>query len=498
MSNDVNKPTHAVLYTDGGCDNPQIAGWGVHGYFYTEEPAKQGTGNPKALPTTKGYKMGASGKPDITLTHYIDAFGSVVSNATNNLAEAMASFNALKIVKAQGLKHAILIKDSQYAQNGFDKWMYDWQKNNWTRKDGLPVSNLELWKEIYALKSELVANGVTFSTQWVKGHSGELGNDRADNLASAGKACARNQNPRESFLIRDAKGFWNPRSERSRLFSLPNWYFAAYEKPENEGREVYRGRNLYYIGTIRDDIELIGKAIADASFAILLLKDADPCLEVIREGTKDMYNGRPQGVMVAYLDQIFKPALYDELLDFGRDGLLKDKRAKHLMTRDKKLVLHETDPPGLSFRLMDHLGLLEDCLRDYLKAKEAAASGIAVKNHYGTNDITDLLYEKTEAKGKVTVKLKNSITSATRSLKVPAKYRDDAKAEQVINVVLTLAQDLPDRNTLAAIAGPDITVTLLTWPESTRAIRFAVIIESNGDVGIWAGPYSNLQMLPLK
>jgi ribonuclease HI len=498
MSIDTVKPTHAVLYTDGGCDNTEIAGWGIHGYFFHAEPAKQGTGNPKALPTLQGYLMGKSGKPDITLTHYVDAFGSVTENATNNVAEAMASYNALKIVKDTGLRNVTLIKDSQYALQGFDKWMYDWQKNNWTRKDGQPVSNIGLWKQIYALKAELTAEGVTFKTQWVKGHSGDLGNDRADELASAGKACARNKNPRESFRIVDAKGFWNTKSERNRMFSLPNWYFAGYLQDTVEGREAYRGRHLYYIGTIRDDIELIGKAIADASFAVLLLKETDPVLDIVREGTQDMYVGRPQGVMVGYLDQIFKSSMYENILDFGRDLLLKDRRNRRLMTRDKKLLLHETDPPGLSFRLMDHLGSLEDRLRDYLKIKDGVAVGKALKSHLGTSDITDILYEKSEAKNKVSVKLKNTITSGTRSLKVPAKYRNEQGEDKEILVTLTLAQDLPERNTLAALANPEIKVTLLTWPESSRAIRFAVIIESNDDVGIWAGPYANMQMLPLK
>lgn len=487
MSNETIKPTHGVFYTDGGCDNPQVAGWGVHGYLFHGEAAKQGTGNPKALPTAMGYKMGQSGKPEITLTHYVDAFGSLTDRATNNVAEASATLNALKVVKDTGIKNVVLIKDSQYALQGFDKWMGDWQKNGWIKKDGQQVSNKEIWQTIFDMKAELVADGVSFKTQWVKGHSGDLGNERADELATAGKMAARNQNPRESFRIADAKGFWSAKSERNRMLSLPNWYFAAYD---NNVPTAPNDRHVYYVGTIRDDIELIGKSIADASFAVLFLKERDPILDVIKSGTEDMHVGRPQGVMVAYLDQIFKPAVYEEFQSFGRDLLIKDRRNRRLMTKDKKLVLHEADPPGLSFRLMDHLGFLEDRLRDYLKADD--------KTHFRTTDLTDLIYEKTENKGKVSVKLMNSITAGTRSMKVQGKYRNDAGEDKELSFVLTLAQDLPDRNTLAALAVEGVKVSLMTWPESARAVRFAIVIESNGDVGIWAGPYSNLQMLPLK
>jgi hypothetical protein len=306
---------------------------------------------------------------------------------------------------------------------------------------------------------------------------------------------ARNNNPRESLRVEDAKGFWNTKTERNRMLSLPNWYFAAYgeETPTAPGE-----RHTYYIGTIRDDIELIGKAIADASFAVLFLKDRDPVLDIVKQGTQDMHVGRPQGVMVGYLDHIFKPSVYDEFKNFGRDLLIKDRRNRRLMTKDKKLVLHEADPPGLAFRLMDHLGLLNDRLRDYLKMSEFQDSGYAVKTHLRTTDLTDLIYEKTETKGKVSVKLRTSITSGTRSMKVLGNYRSEKGEDKEMSVVLTLAQDLPDRNTLAALAVEGVKVTLLTWPESTRAIRFAIVIESNGDVGIWAGPYSNLQILPLK
>jgi ribonuclease HI len=487
MSNETIKPTHGVFYTDGGCDNPQVAGWGVHGYLFHGEPAKQGTGNPKAIPTAMGYKMGESGKPEITLTHYIDAFGSLTERATNNVAEASASLNALKLVKDTGIKNVVLIKDSQYALQGFDKWMVDWKKNNWIKKDGQQVSNKELWQTIYDLKAELTADGVTFKTQWVKGHSGDLGNERADELATAGKMAARNHNPRESYRISEAKGFWSSKSERNRMLSHPNWYFPAYstKAPTAPGE-----RHTYYVGTIRENIELIGKPIADASFAVLFLKERDPVLDIVIAGTEDMHVGRPQGVMIAYLDQIFKPATYEEFQSFGRDLLIKDRRNRRLMTKDKKLVLHEADPPGLSFRLMDHLGLLEDRLRDYLKADPA--------NHIRTTDVTDLIYEQTETKNKVTVKLKSTITSGTRSMKVLGKYRSDKGEDKELSIVLTLAQDLPDRNTLAALAVEGVKVSLLTWPESARAVRFAIVIESNGDVGIWAGPYSNLQMLPLK
>ncbi len=486
MTTETTKPTHGVFYTDGGCDNPNVAGWGVHGYLYLNEPAKQGTGMAVGLPTPTGYDMKGKGKPDITITHYVDGFGSITHEATNNVAELTAGLQALKLIKNTGLDHACLVMDSQYVQQGFDQWMVPWSKSGWRKRDGQSVANADLWKQMLELKTELTSNGVGFSTRWVKGHSGEVGNERADSLATAGKTAARNQTPHESLQVMDAKGFWSPKSERNRMFSLPNWYFALYGEDKSDAPD---GRHRYYIGTIRDDIELVGKPIADASFAVLFLKERDPVLDIVKAGTEEMKTGRPQGVFIAYLDHIFKPSFYNELLNFGRDLLLKDRRNRRLMDRTKKLVLHEADPPGLSFRLMDHLGNLEDRLRDYLKANP--------KNHMRRTDITALLYEQSKSKKKDSYKLRESITTATRALKVKGCYRSTSGEDKTLSFVLTMAQDLPDRNTLGALAGEQTKVTLVTWPESLRAVRFAVVIESNdGDLGIWAGPYSNLQMLP--
>ncbi|MDU7869534.1 MAG: hypothetical protein E7J78_20715, partial [Pantoea sp.] len=90
-----------------------------------------------------------------------------------------------------------------------------------------------------------------------------------------------------------------------------------------------------------------------------------------------------------------------------------------------------------------------------------------------------------------------TITTATRSIEVDGSYAKDAGEDGMMKFLLTLAQDLPDRNTLNALGVEGVKVSLLTWPESGMAVRFATVIEANGDVGIWAGPYSNLQIVPI-
>ena len=71
--------------------------------------------------------------------------------------------------------------DSQYVKNGIQKWMQNWKKKNWRTAQGGAVKNQDLWKAL----DELVGRHEV-DWHWVKGHSGDPGNERADRLAKRG------------------------------------------------------------------------------------------------------------------------------------------------------------------------------------------------------------------------------------------------------------------------------------------------------------------------
>lgn len=71
--------------------------------------------------------------------------------------------------------------DSQYVQKGVQSWMAQWKRKQWKTSAGKPVANKELWE---ALDHELARH--TVSWEWVRGHQGHFGNERADALANRG------------------------------------------------------------------------------------------------------------------------------------------------------------------------------------------------------------------------------------------------------------------------------------------------------------------------
>jgi len=75
----------------------------------------------------------------------------------------------------------LIVTDSQYVQKGVQSWMAQWKRKQWKTSAGKPVANKELWE---ALDHELARH--TVSWEWVRGHQGHFGNERADALANRG------------------------------------------------------------------------------------------------------------------------------------------------------------------------------------------------------------------------------------------------------------------------------------------------------------------------
>ena len=103
---------------------------------------------------------------------------------TNNRMELMAVIEALKALKrpCQVRVHT----DSQYVQKGMNEWLPGWKARGWRTADKKPVKNADLWQELeqQAAKHEL-------TWLWVRGHAGDPGNERADQLANEGVEIAR-------------------------------------------------------------------------------------------------------------------------------------------------------------------------------------------------------------------------------------------------------------------------------------------------------------------
>ena len=90
--------------------------------------------------------------------------------------ELRAAIAALEILDRTS--EITIITDSKYVMNGIQTWLEGWKKNNWKTASKKPVKNEELWKRL-----DLLCEQHKVNRDWVKGHAGNMGNERVDKLA---------------------------------------------------------------------------------------------------------------------------------------------------------------------------------------------------------------------------------------------------------------------------------------------------------------------------
>ena len=133
-----------VIHTDGACrGNPGPGGWGV-------------------LLSCNGAHKELSGSEAAT---------------TNNRMELTAAIMGLAALKRP--TQVTVQTDSQYVIKGITEWLPAWKARGWRTADRKPVKNQDLWERL-----EQIASTHTIDWVWVKGHSGDPGNERVDALAN--------------------------------------------------------------------------------------------------------------------------------------------------------------------------------------------------------------------------------------------------------------------------------------------------------------------------
>ena len=95
---------------------------------------------------------------------------------TNNRMELLAAIRGLEALTKPC--HVTLCTDSNYVKDGITKWIFGWQRNGWLTAAKQPVKNAELWQELVKASARH-----RIDWTWVKGHSGDPDNERADKLA---------------------------------------------------------------------------------------------------------------------------------------------------------------------------------------------------------------------------------------------------------------------------------------------------------------------------
>lgn len=145
-----------LIYCDGACSgNPGPGGWGA------------------VVRTVDGK---------------ISELGGDAEATTNNRMEITAVMESLRFLSQQltgeSPAEVKIFTDSRYVINGITQWVYGWQKKNWMTATGTPVVNRELWEALLVVWKRIKAQ-TKVTLDYVPGHSGIAGNERADEIATS-------------------------------------------------------------------------------------------------------------------------------------------------------------------------------------------------------------------------------------------------------------------------------------------------------------------------
>lgn len=483
-------PLGLVLYTDGGCrPNPGPGGYGVHGYLFRDEPPKKGAGQPDNVLTQRGYvtkgKMATSegrGLHEVAPVHYVDGFGAIGRNITNNIAEISASTRALQYaLQVAELKTVLIRTDSQYVVKGLESWVDGWMRNGWVKQDGMAIANVEYWQELVKARNALRERGVKIQIEWVKGHDDILGNVQADKLATIGVLKAQRNELTHSMEETTAEGYWKYEADRHPFITHRYMYINT--------QRAFNRPGEYYTGNQGSDTELLGKRVSDGAYSLVRIATPDPLLELIRERELQIA-GDVDTIALIRLEHIFRSEVHRFLTTHGNLAIVQpDPKWLHLEDLDEEPIAKELRPPRLAMRAVEAI----EGLAAKLDLFEKQDPSITV------TDLTPHLYEtnvKVDKKGEETssTKLKAQYGVGFASLEVDAAYSSGADVSSA-SIILTLGIDMLDRNALKRLEERSPKVSLITWPEAPDVFRYATVVQAGDDKGIWAGIYANLRVI---
>lgn len=494
-----------VFYVDGGSapTNPGYGGSGVHGYAYSFTPPKKGSGNADVKLTSSGYiandEVGHEHQI-VTPLYYFDSVTSFKHLVTNNATELSAGLSALIRAEESKIPKINIHADSNYFVEGTNKWLSVWKRNFWKNRSGNLLPNIEIWKQIDEVVKRIHENKQELTISHIYGHSGFLGNEIADRLATIGVMWSKQSKVKSLFTVYPPTKYWDKNSiidevsgemiriEKHPFLNMPRLVFSTFPETQVEGRYLLAS------AIKDDDLSLIGAVDPDKCLSVVILDQPEPIVEkFIKHQTKFSFD--IPSIIVARLDYLLKPSNYVDISQYGIDIFAQSHPLQlDLISIDKQPVSRELRPPRKAQWEMDELTNL---YKKLISFKEKDKSLIVT-------DITAVIYDSvTEAKTKQTkLKIKDEFVVGFSHFDTSISFSSVDGIESA-DCRFSLGIDIPERNTLKRLETMNPKVYAVTWteeghtPDMLKSYRVATIIEVQGGIGIWAGVYSNLRIVKI-
>lgn len=503
-----------VAYADGSF-RMRKAGWGVHGYIYVQgttldveslfEQAKADgfkgnlrswvslhTGGEKQLPTEKGYQE-IEPEASLAVIKYFDSYGTQKErHVSNNTAELLAVIETFRLATEQGVDRLLVYTDSQYVQQNFYQKLDAWHASGYTKADGEPVKNAELWEALRKAKNTWLEAGKSLDITWVKGHNGNRGNENADANALLATVFPTSPKYAEYTQVVNPSKLpeVNPLLLRSRLL------FDALEEPKLDGNYycMYSLGRAHNYGHKQHDSTLekiaktdiiLGRRLSEACYTVVKLPEKDLYLEALKDNHRREHPVQYSQPAIIRLDNVFTPAVRKRYAEIGDVSLANIKSIAATVREDFVPISKTLNPPRQTYEAISLFSVLKQQLDDYLQGTLGKAVQVI--------DITDQLYETVqEGKKKPVTRLLNTITQNTPYLSFPCTI-----SGKEISLRVVLGLDIPVRNSLAKLAEHKPKVSILVVANGPLSYSFNTILDTEIGQQIYSCPYTQF-VLPKK
>lgn len=533
-----------LLYCDGGAKtNPGKIGSGIHGYVFDYKTGTKGLGI-NSLATQYGYytanelasalgvastnkkelktisqldlskvdsnlkeeliSLNTNDKPnDVNVVAYLDGRVSYKQEGTNNVAELGAIIAALEWVLEQEDYKLFTVRlktDSNYVVEGINNNLTRWRKLNYRRSDGSELANRELWIKISDLLVALEQQDILVYVDWVKGHNGILGNELADRLATIAynvEASNLEEDIVKQFIISEANSYFTKTYDKPVLLYQRYILFnpGAFGQESNNLCKIDKRMHFTcHLGNEEEEpLRYLGSKHSETGYALVYLEDI--------KGVDIIYDLEcKQALLLDYEPCIValdtKVALAkDTLKEYNTVGLASvmdsGKPLYNLSTvgsrETSKAITEVIRPAYLSYRVER---IYEDLYSLYNAYVEQDSKLVLTDI---TNDFYDTVIKSKKGVEYVTYSLTSKIKTGAHKHSVVVKYSEEAS--KLAKIILTLGQDIPDRNTLKRLEAYQPKVTLLALPLAPYSFRYATLLETSLGWLLSCGAYSNSRIL---
>lgn len=305
------------------------------------------------------------------------------SNKTNDVAELMALISALRW-KNENLptEKVEIFSDSRYVVDSYNKYLTKWSLNGYKKVSGDVIANIELIKEMEALKNKV---GKTVKVTHCYGHTGIHGNEIADGLANNG-AVRSSQHVFEPH-VKVVRAEEKVEKQKVKVSLNPFIYvkrlLTSLYSPLNKIKIRESEYDVFYGSTYSDDKEdndrYFGKPATDAFYVVGFTKRNDTSVDAMVDYIQSLPKGRYDYSLLLNYVSMSMPSSRTLLASDGKDAIVSDGDTYRLLTEDKVLA-RVLIKPLLSIFAKKYFSDMESILYNYINGSCADFSVIKLNS----------------------------------------------------------------------------------------------------------------------